>query len=298
MKHDRLYQLTSIGRPLDPAWPTNKAVMIILPVVLLAGIALRLWLTGMGAGPAAMSGLMLALIAFVGWALARELAPDDQASAFIAMAVATIAGWRNPQAGVLIVFATMALVRIVNRSTGLPARLGDSLAVLALTFVVVYTTDSPFFALAAAVAFALDGGLRDPVRRHWLFALVCVIGMVVYMVDHDVTFDMLTAPDTLAEWMSVLFLVLFVFYLLRLPAPASSGDIDGKPLSHRRVRGGGLVALLAAAQGLGTLQDVVIVTSVIAGICIGSVFRKAFSHPTPARESIETIENNDEGVNS
>lgn len=280
MNHQKMYKLTSIGRPLNPAYLTNKAVLIILPIVLLAGITLG-WLEGLGTADSLVNGLRFALIAFAGWALARELAPDDQSTAFICMFLAVVAGTRVPDAGVLIVFATMGLVRLVNRSTGLPARMGDSLVLMLITFLVVYSTQSPFFALVAAIAFALDGILRDPVRRHWIFAVFSFIGMIVYMVDNDVTLGMLSAPDSLAEWLSFLFLVLFLFNIIRLPRPMSVSDIGAKRLSLKRVKGGMLVAALAVLQGINLVQDVIIIASIIAGICIGSVFRRAFSSPSP-----------------
>ncbi len=282
MNPKNIYKLTSIGRPLDPAWPTNKAVMFILPVVLLVGFALKM-VMGMEAVTALVAGLMLALIAFGGWALARELAPDDGAVAFLSMSLAVAAGWRYEDAGVLVLFATLGLVRLVNRSTGQGARLSDSFILMALIFLVVYGTESPFFALVGIVAFTLDGIFREPVRRHLVFAIFSFIGMVIYMVDHDVIWHILSAPDSLAEWFSVLFLVLFAFTLVLLPKPSSLGDMDQRPLSRKRVRGGMLVGMLAVTQGLNVVQDVVVIASVIAGICIGSVFRKAFSNPTQPR---------------
>jgi hypothetical protein len=286
MNHQKIYKLTSIGRPVDPAYPTNKAVLVILPLVLFAGFGLAL-LKGVVVTDATLEGLRLALIAFGGWALARELAPDDQAAAFVCMFLATLGGLWADEAGILIVFATLGLVRLVNRSTGLQAKLSDSFILILLAFLVVYSTESPFYALVATVAFLLDGMLRDPVRRHWIFAIFSFIGMVVYMVDHDVSLEMITAPDTLAEWLSVLFLVLFAFMIILLPKPAALGDIGRKTLSRKRVRGGMLVALLALLQGLNLIQDVVVIACVIAGVCLGSVFRKSFSNPAPSGESSE-----------
>ena len=45
MAHHRIYKYTSIGRPLEPEYPTNKAVLILMPLAALLG-AVTAWLAG------------------------------------------------------------------------------------------------------------------------------------------------------------------------------------------------------------------------------------------------------------
>ncbi|MFW6084190.1 MAG: hypothetical protein ACODAA_03160, partial [Gemmatimonadota bacterium] len=74
---ERTSRLTSIGRSIDPSYPTNRAVLLLLPVaatvagILAAsrGAGLREMLLQAGGG---------ALAAFGAWAVAREIAPDDE----------------------------------------------------------------------------------------------------------------------------------------------------------------------------------------------------------------------------
>ena len=82
-----LYRYTSIGRPLDPSYPTNRAVLRLLPAAAFVAAAIHALRHGIEPGLlwAAVGG---ALAAFGGWALARELVPDHQAPAFAAMALA------------------------------------------------------------------------------------------------------------------------------------------------------------------------------------------------------------------
>ena len=278
MAYHRIYKYTSIGRPLEPAYPSNKAVLILLPLGALLG-AIAAWMDGLSGVQLLQQALSFLLIVFGAWALARELDPDDHAAAFISMAAAVFAALIVDSPGILIVFTTIGLVRIVNRSTGLVARMGDSVIIMLLSLLVIYSTKSPFFGVVAALAFILDGSLKEPLRHQWVFGLVCLGGTIVYMVDHDIGLGHLSPPDALFEWLALLFLLIFALNTLLLKKVHSKGDINGKKLDLGRVRGGMAVGLFAALQGIMRPDEVVIIVATIAGICIGMAFRKGFKAP-------------------
>ncbi|MGK2925321.1 MAG: hypothetical protein ACSLE2_06845 [Lysobacterales bacterium] len=273
-----IYQYTSIGRPLDPAWPSNKAVLVLLPLAAVLGAALE-WADGGTWSAVLLQALNLALALFLSWALARELDPDDQTVAFISLAAGVLVGMLLNSPGVLAAIAALGLIRIVNRSTGLPARKSDSVVVVLLTIAVIYWTGSPLFGGVAAVAFILDGSLKEPLRHQWVFALVCLGGMVVYLVDHDSGLGLPDTPDSLFEWLSVLFLLMFALGILLTRRIRSRGDINDRPLLVGRVRGGMAVGLLAALQSVDRPENVAVIVAAIAGICIGMAFRKGFRAP-------------------
>ena len=64
--------------------------------------------------------------------------------------------------GVLIVYVTLGLVRMVNRSSGLRARRSDSVVLTVVAIWLMYAMASPLYGLVAALAFMLDGSLREP----------------------------------------------------------------------------------------------------------------------------------------
>jgi hypothetical protein len=275
--HHRIYQYTSIGRPLDPSFPTNKAVLFLLPLAAVIGAGLAL-AGGMGPVDALWKGMVVLLAAFIGWALGRELDPDHNPTAFVGMALAFAASlFANP--GLLLAITTLGLVRLVNRSTGLKARKSDSIIVMLLVFAVIYTTQSPLFGIAAAVAFILDGSLGQALRHQWVFGLICLGGSLVYLVDHGMGSASISVPNSLLEWVSLLFLLIFVFNTMLLKRVASLGDVAAKPLDPSRVRGGMAVALLAALQGIDRPETIIILISSIAGVCIGMAFGKGFKAP-------------------
>ncbi len=278
MGYQQIYKYTSIGRPLEPEDSTQKAVLILLPLAALLG-AVTAWRNGVAGMQVLQEAISFLLVCYGSWALTRELFPDDKPAAFISMALALLAALAFDSPGILIVFATLALVRIVNRSSGQPALKSDSIIAMMLTFWVIYATQSPFFGAVAATAFILDGTLKDPLRHQWMFALICFGGMVVYMVDHDVGLGSFQAPDSLLEWLSIAILLLVSLDLILLKEVCSRGDISGTTLDLSRVKGGMAVGLFAAFQGLLDMETVIILVTSVAGIGIGMAFRKAFQAP-------------------
>lgn len=276
MNNHRLYRYTSIGRPMDPSLATNRAVLILTSLAALLG-ALAHWSDGIGA--ALQAALWFALIAFGSWALARELDPDDNPAAFICLAAGMLVALALETPGVLIVFVTLGLVRIVNRTTGLAARRSDSVVLTVLTILLIYAAESPLFGLVAALAFILDGSLKEPLRHQWVFGLVCIGATVVYMVDHDVGPGRLGAPDSLLEWLGLIALVVFALNTLLTRKVHARADVNRRRLDVNRVRGGMAVGLLAGLQGIERPESVAVIIAVIAGICVGMAVRKGFRAP-------------------
>ena len=274
-----IYQYTSIGRPLDPAWPSNKAVLVLMPLAAVVGAALE-WADGGTLSAVMLQAMNLALALFLSWALARELDPDDQTVAFISLAAGVLVGMLLDSPGLLAAVATLGLIRVVNRSTGLPARKSDSVVLVLLTITVIYWTGSPLFGGVAALAFVLDGSLKEPLHHQWVFALVCLGGMIVYLVDHGGGLGLPGTPDSLFEWLSVLFLLMFALDILLTRRIRSRGDINDRPLLVGRVRGGMAVGLLAALQSVDRPENVAVIVASIAGICVGMAFRKGFRAPS------------------
>ena len=169
MDNASLYRLTSIARPLEPEYPTNKAVLLLMPLAGLVAAVVATWRGG-DATDIASAGLTAVGAVFGTWALGRELAPDYNAAAFVGMALAFAMVLVVETPSLLLVFLTLFLVRIVNRTVGLPARLSDSAVVLLLVAWAVYSLENPLLGVLGAVAFGFDAVLRDPRKRQIGFA--------------------------------------------------------------------------------------------------------------------------------
>lgn len=274
--------MTSIGRPVDIKYATNRNMLILLVPTAIAALVI-----GFFQERAILDVMVYSLTAilagFGSWALGRELAPDDQAAAFAGMALAVIVilvtGPASATYGLLVIFTTLGLVRQVNRTTGLEARLTDSLLLTVLSIWVVYSTGNPLFGVVSAVSFAMDGFLAKPLRRQWLFALIMVVAVIIYMVDHESSQKLYSLPDTLVEWVAVLIAFVFALNLLLKKNVTSVADVGRKKLDLPRVRGGMLVALLVLVAGFPAIYDIGLVTASAAGVCLASAIRRSFTNP-------------------
>ena len=239
-----MYRYTSIARPIDPAYLTNRALLIILPIVALLSAGLST-IDDIGSGPlaAAFNG---ALTAFAAWALTRELAPDYDGAAFVALAFAWAANIAFGAHLVMLLFVAMVLVRVVNRSTGLPLRLFDTLGVFGFCAWAATSTQQPLILLVASLAFFLDARLEEPLRRHYLAAAACLAVFAWMLAGQVPVFaDDLTAWDGLAIGASALGVLLFVIIN---PDPVSYCDISPQRLNRARVNAGLVVGWLLAVQ--------------------------------------------------
>ena len=143
----------------------------------------------------------------------------------------------------------------------------------------IYHSASPLFGVVAGLAFALDGSLKNARASQWVYGLVCLGATVVYMVDHDVGLSALQWPDSLFEWISLLFILIFALDTLLMKRVRTRGDVNGLRLDITRVRGGMAVGALAALQGVTQAHEVVVIVATIAGLCVGIAFRKGFKVP-------------------
>jgi len=278
MAYQKIYRYTSMIRPLDFKRPQHRVVLSLMLFGALIG-ALTAWMNGQPAVQVARQAGSFLLIVYGSWALARELDPDNSMSAFVSVAAGILAALTVNLPGVLIVFTTLALVRMVNRSSGKAFGKPDSIITVALTLLVMYATDSPVFGLVAGMAFLLDGSLKEPLRRQWLFAFLCFGGTVVYMVDHHTSIGQLEPPGSLFAWISVLFLLLFALNTVLLKPVRAIAGSGGRSMDTGRVKAGMWIGLFAALQGISRPDEVAILIAVIAGIGVGMAFRKGFKAP-------------------
>ena len=268
MSEHRIYRVTSIGRPIDPKYATNKAILVLMVVAALIAGGVT-FMQGVGGGASAIGALEALLVVFACWALGRELAPDDNSAAFVGTVFAFVALWWWPSPSLLLLFTALALSRVVNRSTGLTARLGDSVIVTALVIWTMVSLQNPLAGVAAALAFLLDAHIADPNRRQWLFAALCLTAVVVQVWligSENLGVTLLPEPQYV---IATITLLAFLVLSLSLRSVSSRGDVGGLVLNPSRVRGGMLVvwllALQTGLQGPRAIEVVMPVLAVMAG---------------------------------
>lgn len=237
--HEHLvYRISSIGRPVDPRSPSNATILIVVAIAAISGSVWG-WMD-VGSWQAALSrGGTAASLAFLSWAIGRELDPDLDATAFVAVAGALAAWILIGGPGIWFMVAALGGARLVNRTVGPPARLTDAGVILVVLAIGVLVAGHWSIAIVGAVAFVLDASLRGGLQRSWVFAVSCVGLWAAAWALGDVIVGWVAAP----WWLGVLALVC-VMAIATWPTVRSSGDLPGYPLHLARVRGGMVVALL------------------------------------------------------
>ncbi|MHA6289461.1 hypothetical protein [Maricaulis sp. CAU 1757] len=243
MSHS-VYKYTTLARPLEADYASNRAVLILLPVIALALAGLDWQLRDAEPVNALVSGLTGALAAFLVWALGREVDPDRNASAFFALGVVTLLLALGIEPAVWTLAFTLMATRLVNRTVGPPAKPVDFALVLALAALAIWRDGYVLLGVVAAVAIAIEIRLGNRAPAYWLLALV---GIVLSIVLGDPAAVRLGPASLSIAEQAVWALTLLggLILVLTCPTPTSRCDAVEAPLERMRIRAALLVLWLA-----------------------------------------------------
>jgi hypothetical protein len=256
----KLSDITALGRvPIDPRYPTNLAIAALTLVVAIGGAILRL-LSGAAPLESVQWGIGAGLVLFLTWALGRELDPDHDLSAFVGAGLALIALLIVESPSLLVIFWLLLVLRIVNRTIGLPAKPLDSLAVLGLGAWLAWQ-GYWMAGLATAVGFLLDGLLSPPLRHHLFVSGLAFVATLVLSIFHG-GIAMEGGATTAVAIASAVMAGLFLVVVATSRESQAVGDATGDPLNPKRVQAAQVLALLiallfawwAGASGMVTLS--------------------------------------------
>lgn len=243
-------QYTHLGRSIDFKHPTNVAVMLLSGVAAVGGFVYQIvigvdWLEGL------VWGVKLGLVFFLTWALTREVDPDEPYSAFLSAGIALASSILLAMPNLLIALWLILLLRLVNRTAGLPATWLDSLTVLGIGSYLAFIQGWPY-GFASAVAFAMDNRLPERHKTHLWFANASLFVALIAAI-----FSPPLGPT--GAWSGLQLLAVFGSALLFVPVIVRSrrltcvGDRTGTPLHPWRVQSAQILSvvtgLLAAWWG-------------------------------------------------
>jgi hypothetical protein len=238
----RIERLSSITRAIDLNYPTNRIIVEITLLFLLGTAGFQL-IMGKAISSALYSGLIAGASVFLAWAFARELDPDNELSAFFAAFLGCAGFLFFPSPFLLALFLEILLIRIVNRSTGLPSKTSDSIAVLLLSGW-ISSQGNWIFGLFTALAFFLDSFLPEPNRQNRIFGLIAFIASLLAFIrtpgKESILLDAELGLFILAA------VLLFIPHVLSSRKIKSRGDLTGIPLDSLRMQAAQLTAMLSA----------------------------------------------------
>lgn len=245
-------QYTSLSRIIDPfTYPMHR---IVLALTLTFGIAagLLILITRSDFGAAIMAGINAGALVFITWVLTRELDPDDNAAALVALVLSGVASLLLGVPGLMFLGSMLLimLARIVNRTVGPAPRPGDSLVILVLGGAAALV-DFWGFGLVLALAFALDAVLVEPVARHRILAVLALLiaGIAFVQAGANLTFQFSAFSLVIAALSAA-----YAWAIATTRTPSSPCDRPGYTLHLGRVQAG-MVLTLAAALLLAVTVD-------------------------------------------
>lgn len=259
-------RFTHLGRPVDPAYPTNVAIAALSVATLIAVSLWQVLYLDSGFMAALQQGVQLAGVVFLTWALGREVDPDANFVAFLAIAPAVVLSVVVGVPDFLVLFLALLLLRVVNRSLGLPAKPADSLLVLALASWLAWS-GAWYGLMGTAAAFLLDSVLVNPLPRHRWFGLAAAVGGVwsqSRFLGVSQAWPGFVTGIVAAGGIGLLLLLLFT------PPPSSVGDLLAIPVNWKRLQAARIVGFFLALfavlsqgmQGLTQLSPVLTVVAV------------------------------------
>lgn len=238
----RIERLSSITRSIDLNYPTNRIIVEITLLFLLGTAGFQLIL-GKAISSALYSGLIAGASVFLAWAFARELDPDNELSAFFAAFLGCAGFLFFPSPFLLALFLEILLIRIVNRSTGLPSKTSDSIAVLLLSGW-ISSQGNWIFGLFTALAFFLDSFLPEPNRQNRIFGVIAFIASLLALIRTPGKESILLNAELGLFILAAV--LLFIPIVLSSRKIKSRGDLTGIPLDSLRMQAAQLTAMLSA----------------------------------------------------
>jgi hypothetical protein len=236
------YRITSINRPLDPNYPTNRLILLISTIVVVITSLFQL-ASNSDLLTAAVYGTKAGLSVFLVWAISREIEPDHEIAAFVPVILSLIPVMVYGMHPLLVLYWFLLISRIVNRSTGSKAGILDIMAVLLIGSYLSYEIFW-IFGILTAVSLFIDSRLSAPEKFH-LFASIIMVGITLFIISRGN--DTTIAEISLLRDIALLSMILL--FLPFVPGPErlqSNADRTGEPLEAARVRAGKVLFLITS----------------------------------------------------
>lgn len=207
----KISDITSLGRVVDPRYPTNLTILLISILVgsVLFGFSVY---TGEDFLASISAAFTLGVSVFLTWAISREIDPEHELAAFAGL-LAVIPGYLFLGDPNLVKTLTMLLLlRLLNRTTGLKPKLLDSFTILAFGTLLVLRGNWIFGFFCAAALF-LDSRLPDAGHQNLFFSgvmtVITLIGVIIFNPPQP-QFEFITAQVVFIAGSILLFIPLIL----------------------------------------------------------------------------------------
>jgi len=232
----------SIGRPLDFSYKTNKAIAGIMLFAFIIGIVVNALIEST-ISEIFLKAFLFFLSVFLTWAFAREIDPDNDYSAFVGVFFIFSLLYLWQKIDFVMVFWFILAVRIINRSTGVPARIIDVSFLIILSLAIAYFV-GPEFALLSSFLLSIDFMFDRNQKFEMVFILLGILIFVVVFFLFDLTwFSNFISIEYL--WLSVVFISLFLITIITTKELKSKCDVTKVLIVTNRVKATQIFVLLS-----------------------------------------------------
>lgn len=238
-------EYSTIGRALDPSYWSNRLILILMAAGAVAGLIWGL-VSGFEGWQAALLGGRSALALFLGWALTREIDPDQEWAAFAAVGFTVLGLIYLGQPDLGVVFWALLLLRVVNHTTGLSASLLDTLALVGLGAWLSYRGNWGL-SMLTGLALVVDAYLQDGKRRQvYLGLLSGLVGAGAFLVGGQppAVPGLALVPAAAAAAVAALYAPV----IAASRRVESTCDQTGEDMLARRIQAGQLLGLLIGLE--------------------------------------------------
>lgn len=183
-----IYRFSALGRPLDFHYKTNLVISIITAASIAASFLLFLLYESNSFLDSVIDAVRFGLSLFLSWALAREIDPDNDLSAFPAVAVTF--GWLFffSFPNLLFLFWSLLILRLVNQIVGNKASLPDLVIITLFALYFAYSGLSIFLFITFLAA-VLDSVLQIRNRKSYYFAIFIFILFIYSLFSSAIFLD-------------------------------------------------------------------------------------------------------------
>ena len=148
-----------------------------------------------------------------------------------------------PETNIAILFWLLISLRIINRTTGLPARIFDSAMLFAISFLLSYFY-STLFGFLAAIVFLFDTKLINGQKFQLLFASLSTFSSFIFVIINSKFFELPTF-SVLQTITIITISIIFIFIVYFTKDIKSKGDKTHIPLHLLRIKAAQLFTLLS-----------------------------------------------------
>lgn len=237
--------ISGIGRPVDPNYSTNRAITII-SIIVFAGSSILKIVTRHDFFDSLLWGFQVGITVFLSWALSREIDPDYNVSAFIAAGLSLIGVfyWGIPALGVI--FWLLLAVRIMNRITGLPVTILDSIVFITLSAWLSYQVN---WGIGLVATIVLLADILISSRKGVLFIFPFLSMFFTWEIFQRWGVVKMPGEFIIKDWIIVLVLCLvFLSVIIRTRKVNSMCDTPGEVPVPLRIQLGQIVVLLVGLE--------------------------------------------------